>query len=427
MIFNSIFNNIYVLNLKKSLDRKEHIEKEFKRVGIEKYQFFEATTHDSEDVKNLMKSNFVKKFPNCFRCNNKRCNCENNFLTPFQIANWCSFINIFKDIILNDYKFVLICEDDIVFTFQYKRIINKLLSKENFNIYNIDMNKPLLIRLGTAYLDNNHNNTTANPIFLKNYSLCNPCFAINKEMAFVYLRNLKIIDYHSDVYFHKKIPQNIKNIQYFTMYPYPVYELSFVKSKQKFESLIRPSNALRRKEYKEFLLLSSNILLNIFLKNLIKHTRLDIKCENMGYNGNIDNFILLDDFLQEKFFFQYKILIEDNYYDDIKIIQYNIVNKNIHAINLYKFYLNKINSKFSLNLEINDNLDSIILFYRNYLKLFELENIIKININDGNKLLNYIKIDKLNTYIFNYQVYKKLLTEKSVLKNEDIDLIYKKE
>ena len=128
MIFNILFNNIYVLNLEKSIDRKEHIEKEFKRVGIEKYEFFKATPHDSDETKNLMNSNFVKKFPNCFRCNNKRCDCENNYLTPFQIANWCSFINIFKDIIKNNHKFVLICEDDIVFTFQHKRIIIKLLS-----------------------------------------------------------------------------------------------------------------------------------------------------------------------------------------------------------------------------------------------------------------------------------------------------------
>ena len=72
MIFNTVFNNIYVLNLENSIDRKEHIEKEFKRVGIEKYEFFKATPHDSDEVKNLMNSNFVKKFPNCFRFNNKR-------------------------------------------------------------------------------------------------------------------------------------------------------------------------------------------------------------------------------------------------------------------------------------------------------------------------------------------------------------------
>jgi len=231
MIFNYIFDKIYVINLKKSEDRKEHIINEFKRVGIEKYEFFEATPHDSEETINLMNSNLVKKFPNCFRCNLNRCSCENNFLTPFQIGNWCSFINIFKDIIKNNYKFILICEDDIVFSHQYKRILDSLLSPKSFKNYKINMTKPLLIRMGTAYNSDNHN-SPAEPRFLKNYSLCNPCFAINKEMAFIYLRYLKIIDYHSDVYFHQKIPKNIPGIQYFTMYPYPVYELSFVPEKK---------------------------------------------------------------------------------------------------------------------------------------------------------------------------------------------------
>jgi GR25 family glycosyltransferase involved in LPS biosynthesis len=127
--FSEIFDNIYVINLKESVDRKIHIIQEFERIGIKKYQIFEATHYDSDESKNIYNSNLVKKFPNCFRCNKKRCDCENNFLTPFQIGNWCSFLNVFADIIKNDYNFVLICEDDIVFTKQYERIINKLLSK----------------------------------------------------------------------------------------------------------------------------------------------------------------------------------------------------------------------------------------------------------------------------------------------------------
>ena len=175
MIFNYIFDKIYVINLKKSEDRRQHIINEFNRVGIEKYEFFEATPHDSEEAINLMNSSLVKKFPSCFRCNQKRCDCENNYLTPFQIANWCSFINIFKDIIKNNYNFVLICEDDIVFTSQYERIINRLLNVFTFKEYNINMNKPLLIRLGTAFNPYNHNSKDI-PRYIKNFSLCNPCF-----------------------------------------------------------------------------------------------------------------------------------------------------------------------------------------------------------------------------------------------------------
>ena len=99
MIFNTLFNNIYVINLESCVDRKKHIINEFNRVGIEKYEFFNATNYDSQEVIELMKSDKVKKFPTCFRCEQIKCYCENNVLTEFQIGNWCSFINIFNDII----------------------------------------------------------------------------------------------------------------------------------------------------------------------------------------------------------------------------------------------------------------------------------------------------------------------------------------
>ena len=361
-----------------------------------------------------------------FRCNKKRCNCENNFLTPFQIGNWCSFLNIFNDIIKNNYKFVLICEDDIVFSFQHNRIINKLLSPQNFSNYKIKMNEPLLIRMGTAYNPDNHN-SSANPIFLKNYSLCNPCFAINREMAVIYLKYLKIIDYHSDVYFHQKIPKNIKGVQYFTMYPYPVYELSFVKSMQKFESLVRPKNAFRRMEYKDFLFLSSNVLLNVFLKKILSSLNLDIRSNSMGFNGNIDYYVLLNEKEKERYFFQHKIMIMDDYDTDIKIIYYNLINNNKHAIDIYKLYIDKINNVFNLNLDIDliinqkTELDShallkesIIIFYDNYLKLLDIENIIKININndeDINKLMKIVNKNIVNKNITDYILCKKMILD----------------
>jgi GR25 family glycosyltransferase involved in LPS biosynthesis len=385
MIFNQIFDHIYVINLKNSEDRREHIKNEFKRVGIDKYDFFEATPHDSDDVKKLVNSNIVKQFPSCFRCLKDRCNCENNFLTPYQLGNWCSFIRLFHDILNNKYNFVLICEDDIVFSHQYKRIIDKLLSKSTFNSYKINMNKPLLIRMGTAFNPDNHN-SNANPIFLKNYSLCNPCFAINKEMAFIYLKYLKI-NYHSDVYFHQQIPKGIKGIQYFTMYPYPIYELSFVKSKQKFESQIRPKNAFRRMEYKEYLLLSSNFMLHLYLIKLIKNSKLDIKVNSIGYNGNIDYYLLMDENEKKRYYFKYKILLYDNDENNLKLL------KEYKNLNIYKLFCNKINELYNINIDYNDIENNIDIFYENYKKILEESCTIKININ------NKDDIDKLHKII----------------------------
>lgn len=372
--FNTLFNHIYVLNLEKSADRREHINREFSRVGIEKYQFFKATTHDSAEVNNLIKSGLVKKFPSCFRCNRNRCDCENNYLTPFQLGNWCSFLNIFRDIIKNDYEFVLICEDDIVFSFQYERIINKLLSEDSFKKHNINMSKPLLIRLGTAYNPQNHL-SNAPAVFLKNYSLCNPCFAINKAMAIVYLYSLKIIDYHSDVYFHQKIPKNIKGVQYFTMYPYPVYELSFVKSLQKFSSEVRPHNALRRKEYKEFLLCTTHPLLDIFLRNFlnIMHNKspYNIGIDIMGYNGVFNNDLLVNicngDVYNNKYYFEYIIIIDDSELDS-KTYTYQNIPPNIPS-NIPS-NIPEYQKKFHINILNKDDVDIL----QNILKIKKMNN-----------------------------------------------------
>ena len=98
-IWNQIFDKILVLSLKESEDRREHIRKEFQRVGIEDYEFFDATHFSSQELIDIKKTNKVYLGPLCFRCGQKRCACENNYLTDFQIANWLSFIRMWKHII----------------------------------------------------------------------------------------------------------------------------------------------------------------------------------------------------------------------------------------------------------------------------------------------------------------------------------------
>ena len=338
MIFNTLFDNVYVINLEKSIDRKNHIIKEFNRVGIEKYEFFNAVNNDSIQVTELINSDTVKKFPNCFRCNQKRCDCGNNYLTSYQIGNWCSFLNIFKDILDKKYNFVLICEDDIVFSNQHKQILNKLLSKQAFINYKMDMTKPLLIKMGTAYSNYNHNSIVT-PHYIKSNSLCNPCFALNKEMAFFILSTLKNIDCPSDNYFFHKLPVLYPNIQYYTMFPYPIYELSYRSEKKTFSSTIRNKNSIERIEYKEFLFLTTNTLLEMEINNYFKNMKYRISNNSIDYYGNIQSYILLNEYDKKRFYFENKYLIKDNYIDEIKLI-YNIL-LNEYTNNKISIYFNK--------------------------------------------------------------------------------------
>ena len=130
---NNIISKIFVINLEKSIDRKAHIVDEFERIGIKDYEFFKAVDKDSNQVKDLMISNFVKKFPPCFRCGKNKCRCQNNVLIKHQIGNWCSFINLMKKIIENKYNdLIMICEDDIKFADKYKVILDSLININNF-------------------------------------------------------------------------------------------------------------------------------------------------------------------------------------------------------------------------------------------------------------------------------------------------------
>ena len=95
----NIIEKVYVINLDHCKDRKKHIINEFKQNNINNYEFFTAVHKNSVFVKNLMKTEFVKKFPPCFRCNKNKCDCENNILIKSQIGNWCSFIKLINNII----------------------------------------------------------------------------------------------------------------------------------------------------------------------------------------------------------------------------------------------------------------------------------------------------------------------------------------
>ena len=352
MIFNTTFDKIFVINLKESIDRKSHIIQEFKRMNITNYEFFEATHFDDPEVDKLLKSNNVMKFPPCFRCLKKRCSCENNFLTKYQIANWLSFIRLFKHILTTDHNFVCICEDDIAFTKHANKICNQLYSPHTFMKYNINKKAPLLIKMGAAF-DYPTHYYFGNASFIKNYSLSNPCFALNKAMIYVFLTNLKIIDYHSDIYFHKTIPQHFGNkIQMFTMKPFPVYELSFVKSIRKFNSLVRPKNQIRRKEYKEFLFVTMNKLLEFIPIQYAQNNHLQLPTHTMGLNGTINHYYYLNDYYKEHYFFEHKYFYYDNIHDDVIFIlnQLNTDQEN-YILNIIEY----VKKEYNLDIEIDIN------------------------------------------------------------------------
>tara|TARA_R110002167_G_scaffold179610_1_gene379335 strand:+ start:1006 stop:1806 length:801 start_codon:yes stop_codon:yes gene_type:complete len=256
-----LISKVYVISLKSSADRKKHIQQELDGV-IDNYEIFEATDKDSEEVKGVMKTDFVKKFPPCFRCSKNKCNCANNVLIKHQIGNWCSLINVMKDIVQNNYKdLIMICEDDIKFTNNGINILNEMIITQNLQKYNVDFQKPILIRVGSGFSQNHTINHK--PKFSKEVVMSNPAFICNKYFAESFIKNLKGINTTSDVFIHQRLPNKDKSIQAFTLLPQVIYELSCGKFK-KFKSEIHPKgldeedrmrakNHIKRIEYDDYI------------------------------------------------------------------------------------------------------------------------------------------------------------------------------
>lgn len=218
----SLISKIFVINLETSLYRREHIYREFNRVGIKDYEIFKASGKDDEEVQHLLMTDFVMKYPPCFRCHFNECDCENNVLIKPQVANWCSFIRIMGKIVENKYEnLVMICEDDVKFSKDYKYIFNTMINPSNFKKYDIDMDKPVLIRL-----EQRGEIAPLNELkFITEETMSNACFLVNLKYAYAFFRNLNRIYTTSDGYIQFYICYR-DYIQQFTCSPAPAYQLS---------------------------------------------------------------------------------------------------------------------------------------------------------------------------------------------------------
>ncbi len=381
MFWKKLFDKIYVLSLKECEDRRQHIRKEFAKVGIEDYEFFDASHFASDEVKDFKKSNKVYQFPHCFRCLNLRCSCENNFLTDFQLANWHSFVRIWTDIVEKNYKFVLICEDDIVFTPQYKQVILGAFQQNNLKAHNVKWSNPLLIGMGGAYHPHKHL-IKVRPHLRRQNVMCNPCFCMNQQMAKFFLDNYHV-HHTSDHYMHIEVPQKYPYVQHFMMFPWPVYELSFVPSISKFDSLVRPKGQVRRKEFKDFLFLSPSVSMNLLFTELIRKIGLplqenDTNVKGVGYRnyyGYFTNYLWKDEETKKRvkiekvYMFtggkEWDMLLlktdliilkkeKEFFYHLAKSIGYTVSDiNNIDEELFYEKYINYINEEFPNRIEIN--------------------------------------------------------------------------
>ena len=407
----NLIENVYVINLERCKDRKEHIIKEFKKNGLTKYEFFKAVDKDDKQVKDMMKTDYVKKFPPCFRCAKFVCNCSNNFLIPQQIGNWCSFINLMKHIVEKKYtKLVMICEDDIKFTKFGVGIIARMINTQSFKKYNINMNKPILIRLGSAL--NNMHQLNKNVRMIKKIIMSNPAFIINRSFAESFLKNLIKINTTSDVYLHKQLINRDKNIQHYTLSSLPIYELSFSKNVSIFQSEIHPKginnkdrvrakNHIKKLIYKKILCIGHPRTGTNTITDYMNQLGYNIRHEKMGIDGCSSWMLAVNDNDYpwgnvkniNQYHFDKIVHIVRNPFDAIP----SIILENKYGGNQKSYNFRKRNIKKYLNIDlpngknIKNNIETAIQTYIYWSKICELKKpdvVCKIENTDTLKAIN---------------------------------------
>ena len=239
--FNSI-NKVYVINLKRDHHRRNRVEEQLNNMKIS-YQLIDAVSHEDKDVKEMYRNNKVKTFPPCFRCLKEKCNHENNYLAPRQIANFLSFKKIMEIICEEKINNTLIFEDDFNFKFFSKKSFKHLDQYLKDELI-LDQKEPVLIRIGSHTTVNKKyylkffllNRTT----FMKNtINMANPCFYINLKFAELFLKDFDTIETTSDNFIHRKLIRKYK-IKNYSMYPFPIMQLSYGRKNNFFKSSINP-------------------------------------------------------------------------------------------------------------------------------------------------------------------------------------------
>ena len=231
------FDKIYCLSIEHDAQRREHITKEFQRVGITTYRFWDAYTPDSQEVIDFFNNGKVQSFPPCFRCGNVYCDCANNILTPPQVSNFLGFIAIFKDIsrTCQDDELVAICEDDIIIYENRLKKANELLCKEYLESQlEYRPEEPFLLRL-TSPFQSEDDEKRELTITRDKVVMSNPFFIVNKAAAKIFVDQFDRIGTTSDIFVHNEAGQKINN---FSMDPPLCHDLSW--NTGQFASTIRP-------------------------------------------------------------------------------------------------------------------------------------------------------------------------------------------
>jgi GR25 family glycosyltransferase involved in LPS biosynthesis/tetratricopeptide (TPR) repeat protein len=230
------FDRVYCISLSRSTDRRDYIARYFRDIGIQRYEFFDATDRSDEIVGRYYADGLVKTEPPCFRCGKLSCgrdDCNNVLIAP-QVATFISYLRLWKKIVDDGVGRALIVEDDVIFTDYAAETASAVVQARILDNIGFIPDRPVIMRLGWALSEEHHASTT--PVAEKGQvRMSNPCHAITRAFAERLLQRFERVETTVDIYQHDIVGKTVDN---YTLQPPLSYELSW--SVGAVDSLIHP-------------------------------------------------------------------------------------------------------------------------------------------------------------------------------------------
>lgn len=257
----SIFKKIYYISLPSAIDRRNNLNKVFKKNRITNAEQVIAYGPKDKIVEEAYESGRVKLWPPCFRCGQGECDCENNVLIPAQIANFLSHKLAWEKVAKSTSGFYLILEDDIT----TRWFAQKALKASVIPLLKDWDSKPLLLGLSRPKPKTKDNLLALRGKFslIKQPIMSNYAYVMNPQMAQavidVFDNNPVPLNSTSDVFLHKNA---IKDFDHYTLTPPIIHDLSWAVGK--FASAIHPKQKYIKR-------------LNIFSRHKYRQDRQDFR------------------------------------------------------------------------------------------------------------------------------------------------------
>jgi hypothetical protein len=204
--WSALFDRVVVVSLKACTERRQYMQQHLPSVGIQAFEFFDATASDDAAVALAYESGEVARFPACFRCGGLDCgndDCNNVLIAP-QVATFITYLRLWRQIAAGNARRVLVLEDDVHIHGHAGRVLDWLARAVVQAGLPFVPGRPCLLRLGWARCADH--DATERCTVNQTVKMSNPAHALTREYAALLLERYTGIMHTVDEYQHRLAP-----------------------------------------------------------------------------------------------------------------------------------------------------------------------------------------------------------------------------